>query len=52
MAYAVIELLTLNFALNPPFRQTLVTGWRSFFRVFKFLSVVDFIVVPAVRLWF
>ena len=24
MAYAVIELLTLNFALNPPFRQTLV----------------------------
>ena len=26
MAYAVIELLTLNFALNPPFRQTLVIG--------------------------
>lgn len=25
MAYAVIELLTLNFALNPPFRQTLVS---------------------------
>ena len=24
MAYAAIELLTLNFALNPPFRQTLV----------------------------
>ena len=22
MAYAVIELLTLNFALKPPFRQT------------------------------
>ncbi len=26
MAYAVIELLTLNLALNPPFRQTLVIG--------------------------
>ena len=25
MAYAVIELLTLNFALTPPFRQTLVS---------------------------
>ena len=24
MAYAVIELLMLNLALNPPFRQTLV----------------------------
>lgn len=24
MAYAVIELLTLNLALTPPFRQTLV----------------------------
>jgi hypothetical protein len=33
MAYAVIELLTLNFALNPPFRQTLVIGWRRFFRI-------------------
>ncbi len=32
MAYAVIELLTLNFALNPPFRQTLVIGSGSFGR--------------------
>ena len=29
MAYAVIELLTLNFALNPPFRQTLVQATPS-----------------------
>ncbi len=30
MAYAVIELLTLNLAVNPPFRQTLVIGSGSF----------------------
>lgn len=30
MAFAVIELLTLIFALNPPFRQTLVIGSGTF----------------------
>ena len=32
MAYAVIELLTLNLALTPPFRQTLVMRPPFFFR--------------------
>ena len=30
MVYALIELLSLNFALNPLFCKTLVTCWPSF----------------------
>jgi hypothetical protein len=48
MAYAVIELLSLNFALNPLFCKTDVTGWRSFVRVVKLLSDVGFAVFCCV----